>query len=63
MSRPRGRVLGRGLEALIPVSVSGDGEGESSLPEYIDVDQVKPSPDQVRRRFPEEPRRELAECG
>ena len=61
MSRPRGRVLGRGLEALIPVSVGGDGEGESALPDYIDVDQVKPSPDQVRRRFPEESLRELAE--
>jgi ParB family chromosome partitioning protein len=61
MSRPRGRVLGRGLEALIPVSPSGEAEGESSLPEYISVDQVKPSPEQMRRRFPEEPLRELAE--
>jgi ParB family chromosome partitioning protein len=61
MSRPRGRVLGRGLEALIPVSAGGEAEGESALPEYISVDQIRPSPEQMRRRFPEEPLRELAE--
>ena len=61
MSRPRGRVMGRGLEALIPVSVSGDTEDTGALPEYISVDQVQPSPDQMRKQFPEEPLRELAE--
>jgi ParB family chromosome partitioning protein len=49
------------LEALIPVSASGDAESESALPEYISVDQVKPSPEQMRRRFPEGPLQELAE--
>jgi ParB family chromosome partitioning protein len=61
MSRPRGRVLGRGLEALIPVSVGGDADGEGALPEYISVDQVQPSPDQMRRQFREDALRELAE--
>lgn len=61
MSRPRGRVLGRGLEALIPVSVSGDSEDQGALPEFISVDQVRPSPDQMRKQFREEPLRELAE--
>jgi ParB family transcriptional regulator, chromosome partitioning protein len=61
MSRPRGRVLGRGLEALIPVSVSGEAEGEGALPEYISVDQVQPSPDQMRRQFREDALRELAD--
>jgi ParB family chromosome partitioning protein len=54
-------VLGRGLEALIPVSVSGDSEDQGALPEFISVDQVRPSPDQMRRQFREEPLRELAE--
>jgi ParB family chromosome partitioning protein len=53
--------MGRGLEALIPVSVSGDTEDKGALPEYISVDQVRPSPDQMRRQFPEEPLRELAD--
>jgi ParB family chromosome partitioning protein len=53
--------MGRGLEALIPVSVSGDTEDKGALPEYISVDQVLPSPDQMRRKFAEEPLRELAE--
>jgi len=53
--------MGRGLEALIPVSVSGDTEDKGALPEYISVDQVRPSADQMRKRFLEEPLRELAE--
>jgi ParB family transcriptional regulator, chromosome partitioning protein len=61
MSRPRGRVLGRGLEALIPVSVSGDSEDQGALPEFISVDQVHPSPDQMRRQFREDALRELAD--
>ena len=54
MSRPRG--LGRGLDALIPVSASGE-----AVPEMVSVDQVRPSDEQSRRRFDQEALRELAE--
>jgi ParB family chromosome partitioning protein len=54
-------VLGRGLEALIPVSASGDAEDRGALPEFISVDQVQPSPDQMRRQFREDALRELAD--
>lgn len=60
MTRQRGRALGRGLEALIPISGRGDGS-ESGLPEFINVDQIKPSPEQMRKQFPAEPLRELAD--
>jgi len=37
-------------------------EGQNAgLPQYIDVDQIKPSPEQTRRQFPAEPLRELAD--
>lgn len=61
MSRPRSRVLGRGLQSLIPLPIGSDAEGEGALPEYVAVDQVKPSPEQMRRQFAEEPLRELAD--
>ena len=61
MSRPRGRVLGRGLQALIPLPGVGQAEGEGALPEYVSVDQVRPSPEQTRRQFAPEPLRELAD--
>lgn len=63
MSRPAGRALGRGLEALIPVSPQGAGGvfGATGIPEYIDIDQVKSSPEQTRRLFPAEQTRELAD--
>lgn len=54
MTRPRG--LGRGLDALIPVSASGE-----AVPELIPVDQVRPSADQPRRRFEPGALRELAD--
>jgi ParB family transcriptional regulator, chromosome partitioning protein len=60
MSRQRGRALGRGLEALIPISSGMEGH-DSGLPQFIDVDQVKPSPEQMRKRFPAESLRELAD--
>jgi ParB family chromosome partitioning protein len=60
VSRPRGRALGRGLEALIPISTTGEGR-EIGLPEYINVDQIKPSPEQMRGDFPAESLRELAD--
>jgi ParB family chromosome partitioning protein len=60
MSRPRGRALGRGLEALIPTASGAEGR-ESGLPEFINVDQVKPSPEQMRKQFPAESLRELAD--
>jgi ParB family transcriptional regulator, chromosome partitioning protein len=60
MTRQRGRALGRGLEALIPISPGAEGR-DAGLPQFIDVDQVKPSPEQMRKRFPAESIRELAD--
>src|SRR5919108_5492660 len=57
MSQPRPRGLGRGLEALIPMSA----EGEALVPQMIAVDQIRPSRQQVRSRFDAEPLGELAE--
>ena len=57
MSQPRPRGLGRGLDALIPMS----REGEALVPQMISVDQIKPSRQQVRTRFDAEPLGELAE--
>jgi ParB family chromosome partitioning protein len=57
MSQPRPRGLGRGLDALIPMSA----EGEALVPQMIAVDQVRPSRQQVRSRFDAEPLGELAE--
>ena len=53
--RPRG--LGRGLEALIPMS----RDGGAMVPQMIAVDQIRPSQQQVRTRFDAEPLGELAE--
>ena len=53
--RPRG--LGRGLEALIPMS----RDGGAMVPQMIDVDQIRPSRQQVRTRFDAEPLGELAD--
>ncbi len=53
--RPRG--LGRGLEALIPMS----RDGGAMVPQMIAVDQIRPSRLQVRTRFDAEPLGELAE--
>jgi ParB family transcriptional regulator, chromosome partitioning protein len=57
MSQSRVRGLGRGLEALIPMS----REGETLVPQMIAVDQIRPSHQQVRTRFEAEPLGELAE--
>jgi ParB family transcriptional regulator, chromosome partitioning protein len=57
MSQPRLRGLGRGLEALIPMS----REGAALVPQMIAVDQIRPSHQQVRTRFDAEPLGELAE--
>jgi ParB family transcriptional regulator, chromosome partitioning protein len=57
MSQPRLRGLGRGLDALIPMS----SEGEALVPQMIAVDQIRPSRQQVRSRFDAEPLGELAE--
>ncbi|OLC15905.1 MAG: ParB/RepB/Spo0J family partition protein [Chloroflexi bacterium] len=51
------RGLGRGLNALIPMS----REGEAMVPQMIAVDQIRPSHQQVRSRFDAEPLGELAE--
>ena len=57
MSQPRPRGLGRGLDALIPMSA----EGEAQVPQMIAVDQIRPSSQQVRSRFDAEPLGELAD--
>ena len=57
MSQPRPRGLGRGLDALIPMSQ----DGEALVPQMIAVDQIRPSSQQVRSRFDAEPLGELAE--
>lgn len=55
--KQRMRGLGRGLDALIPMS----REGEAMVPQMIAVDQIRPSHLQVRTRFDAEPLGELAE--
>src|SRR5215475_1245435 len=60
MSPQRARGLGRGLQSLIPIAPGSEGQ-DAGLPQYIDVDQIKPSPEQTRRQFPAEPLRELAD--
>ncbi len=60
MNRARSRVLGRGLEALIPMSGSPESRGGGTL-EMVAVDQVQPSPQQTRKHFAGEPLRELAD--
>jgi ParB family chromosome partitioning protein len=57
MSQSRLRGLGRGLEALIPMSRGG----EVMVPQMIAVDQIRPSHQQVRTRFDAEPLGELSE--
>ncbi len=57
MTQPRARGLGRGLDALIPMS----RDGEAMVPQMIAVDQIRPSHQQVRTRFDAEPLGELAE--
>jgi ParB family chromosome partitioning protein len=57
MSQQRPRGLGRGLDALIPMS----SDGEAQVPQMIAVDQIRPSSQQVRSRFDAEPLGELAE--
>ncbi|MDQ6877851.1 MAG: ParB/RepB/Spo0J family partition protein [Candidatus Dormibacteraeota bacterium] len=55
--KQRMRGLGRGLDALIPMS----REGDAMVPQMIAVDQIRPSHQQVRTRFDAEPLAELAE--
>src|SRR5256885_15361931 len=57
MSQPRPRGLGRGLDALIPMS----RQGEALEPQMIAVDQIRPSRQQARARFDAEPLREVEE--
>lgn len=57
MSQPHPRGLGRGLEALIPMSRAGG----AMVPQMIAVDQIRPSRHQVRARFDAEPLGELAD--
>jgi ParB family chromosome partitioning protein len=55
--KQRMRGLGRGLDALIPMSRDGD----AMVPQMIAVDQIRPSHQQVRTRFAAEPLGELAD--
>jgi ParB family transcriptional regulator, chromosome partitioning protein len=57
MTQSRFRGLGRGLEALIPMS----RDGSAMVPQMIAIDQIRPSRMQVRARFDAEPLSELAE--
>jgi ParB family chromosome partitioning protein len=57
MTQQRMRGLGRGLDALIPMS----RDGEAMVPQMIAVDQIRPSHQQVRTRFDAEPLGELAD--
>jgi ParB family chromosome partitioning protein len=57
MKQARLRGLGRGLDALIPMS----RDGEAMVPQMIAVDQIRPSHQQVRTRFDAEPLGELAD--
>ncbi|HVB76442.1 MAG TPA: ParB/RepB/Spo0J family partition protein [Candidatus Nitrosotalea sp.] len=56
MSRPSGRGLGRGLEALIEMP-----EGGAAVPQMIALDEIQPSGEQVRVRFESDALRELAD--
>jgi ParB family chromosome partitioning protein len=57
MSATRPRGLGRGLHSLIPLP-TGPGGGSSRL---IALDDIRPSSEQMRRRFPADSLRELAD--
>jgi ParB family chromosome partitioning protein len=57
MNKSRTHGLGRGLEALIPLPDARDG----GLTELLSVDEIRPSPQQVRRRFDNQALRELAD--
>ena len=56
MSTTRTRGLGRGLQALIPLPT----DAQSST-QMIAIDQVRPSAEQMRRRFPADSMRDLTE--
>jgi ParB family chromosome partitioning protein len=57
MTQAHARGLGRGLEALIPMS----RDGGAMVPQMVAIDQIRPSRMQVRARFDAEPLGELAE--
>jgi ParB family chromosome partitioning protein len=57
MTQAHARGLGRGLEALIPMS----RDGGAMVPQMVAVDQIRPSRQQVRARFDAEPLSELAD--
>lgn len=60
MKATRTRALGRGLEALIPIASDSKRPPGGPL-EFVGVDEVRPSPQQMRRQFPVEQLRELAD--
>lgn len=56
MSGPKQRGLGRGLAALIPLP--GEAGGPAQL---VAVDQIRPSPEQMRKSFPADAMQDLVE--
>jgi len=58
------KVLGRGLEALIPTGATADQapaeRGATTTPFEVDVDRIVPNPQQPRRTFDDDKLRELA---
>src|SRR5919197_3136129 len=56
VSPSRARGLGRGLQSLIPLPTDGTAPAQ-----MVAIDQVQPSREQMRRRFPADSTRELAE--
>lgn len=53
--------LGRGLQALIPTAPEGAADQDSGFPQWVPVDQIRPSAEQSRQHFAPEPLRELAD--
>ncbi|GAC1657803.1 MAG: ParB/RepB/Spo0J family partition protein [Candidatus Dormibacteraceae bacterium] len=58
MMETKRRGLGRGLESLIPLPTD---RRDSSVPQLVAIDQIRPSDQQVRRSFDSEALRELAD--
>ena len=56
MSAPRTRGLGRGLSALIPLPSE-----QAATAQLVPVDQVRPSPEQMRSKFPADSMADLVE--
>ena len=58
---PKSKVLGRGLEVLIPTFQTEDREAQDSPVKEISIHDIKPNPYQPRREFAPEELKELAQ--